>query len=70
VTLGMSIRNLLNHNNPGPIIGDIASPLFGPLQSNARHAKRRRLLGERQQQKAGTSLRAIVKQPCRPGLRH
>ena len=27
--LGMSIRNLLNHNNPGPIIGDIASPLFG-----------------------------------------
>jgi hypothetical protein len=29
VTLGMSIRNLLNHNNPGPIIGDIASPLFG-----------------------------------------
>ena len=70
VTLGMSIRNLLNHNNPGPIIGDKASPLFGPLQSNARHAKRRRLLGERQQQKAGTSLRAVVKQPCRPGLRH
>jgi hypothetical protein len=29
VSLGMSVRNLLNHNNPGPIIGDIASPLFG-----------------------------------------
>ena len=29
VSLGMSIRNLLNHTNPGPIIGDIASPLFG-----------------------------------------
>ena len=29
VTIGMSIRNLLNHNNPGPIIGNITSPLFG-----------------------------------------
>jgi hypothetical protein len=25
----MSIRNLLNHTNPGPIIGNISSPLFG-----------------------------------------
>ena len=29
LTLSMSIRNLLNHTNPGPIIGDITSPLFG-----------------------------------------
>ena len=29
IVLSMSIRNLLNHNNPGPIIGNIASPLFG-----------------------------------------
>jgi hypothetical protein len=27
--LAMSIQNLLNHTNPGPIIGDITSPLFG-----------------------------------------
>jgi hypothetical protein len=27
--VGMSGRNLLNHTNPGPIIGDITSPLFG-----------------------------------------
>ncbi len=27
--LSMSFRNLLNHNNPGPIIGNITSPLFG-----------------------------------------
>jgi hypothetical protein len=27
--VGMSMRNLLNHTNPGPIIGDITSPLFG-----------------------------------------
>jgi hypothetical protein len=27
--LGMSVRNLLNHNNPGPIVGNITSPLFG-----------------------------------------
>ncbi len=26
---GLSIRNLLNHTNPGPIIGNITSPLFG-----------------------------------------
>ena len=32
LNLGLSVRNLLNHNNPGPIIGDITSPLFG--QSN------------------------------------
>jgi hypothetical protein len=25
----MSVRNLLNHNNPGPITGNITSPLFG-----------------------------------------
>jgi hypothetical protein len=27
--VAMSARNLLNHTNPGPIIGDITSPLFG-----------------------------------------
>jgi hypothetical protein len=29
VTAGISARNLLNHNNPGTIIGNITSPLFG-----------------------------------------
>ncbi|MCU1257848.1 MAG: Cna domain protein, partial [Bryobacterales bacterium] len=29
LTIGVSARNLLNHNNPGPIIGTITSPLFG-----------------------------------------
>ncbi len=29
LTVSMSIRNIVNHNNPGPIIGNIASPLFG-----------------------------------------
>jgi len=29
LTISMSARNLLNHNNPGPIIGSITSPLFG-----------------------------------------
>jgi len=29
LTFGMSFRNLLNHNNPGPIIGNLTSPLFG-----------------------------------------
>ncbi len=29
LTVSLSARNLLNHNNPGPIIGSITSPLFG-----------------------------------------
>jgi hypothetical protein len=29
VSIGLSIRNLLNHTNAGPIIGNITSPLFG-----------------------------------------
>ena len=29
ITLAMSCRNILNHTNQGPIIGNIASPLFG-----------------------------------------
>ena len=29
LTVSMSIRNLLNHTNEGPVIGNITSPLFG-----------------------------------------
>lgn len=29
IGLGLSVRNLTNHTNPGPIVGSIASPLFG-----------------------------------------
>lgn len=29
LTFSMVVRNILNHNNPGPIIGNVASPLFG-----------------------------------------
>ena len=29
LSISMSVRNILNHTNPGPIIGNIASPLFG-----------------------------------------
>ena len=29
LTVSVAIRNLLNRNNPGPIIGNIGSPLFG-----------------------------------------
>jgi hypothetical protein len=29
VAISLSMRNLLNHTNPGPIIGNITSPLFG-----------------------------------------
>ena len=29
LSISMSARNLLNHTNPGPIIGTITSPLFG-----------------------------------------
>jgi len=29
LSIAMSINNILNHTNPGPIIGNITSPLFG-----------------------------------------
>jgi hypothetical protein len=29
LTISMQIRNITNHNNPGPIIGNITSPIFG-----------------------------------------
>jgi hypothetical protein len=29
LSISMAIRNILNHTNPGPIIGNITSPLFG-----------------------------------------
>jgi hypothetical protein len=29
LTISMAVQNILNHTNPGPIIGDITSPLFG-----------------------------------------
>ena len=34
-TIGLSIRNILNRNNPGPIIGNLASPLFGQANQPA-----------------------------------
>jgi hypothetical protein len=35
LSIGMSARNVLNHTNPGPIIGDITSPLFGRANQSA-----------------------------------
>jgi hypothetical protein len=31
----MAMRNLINHTNPGPITGDITSPLFGRANQTA-----------------------------------
>ena len=35
LTVSMQIRNLTNHSNPGPIIGNITSPLFGQANQPA-----------------------------------
>ena len=35
LTISMQIRDLTNHNNPGPIIGNITSPLFGQANQPA-----------------------------------
>jgi hypothetical protein len=35
LTISMQMRNLTNHTNPGPIIGDIASPVFGQANQPA-----------------------------------
>lgn len=35
LSISLAIRNILNHTNPGPIIGDITSPLFGRANQSA-----------------------------------
>jgi hypothetical protein len=35
LTISLSARNILNRNNPGPIIGNIQSPLFGMANQTA-----------------------------------
>jgi hypothetical protein len=35
LTISMSVRNLLNHTNPGPIVGAITSPIFGLANQSA-----------------------------------
>jgi hypothetical protein len=35
LSISMSVRNLLNHTNPGPIIGNVTSPLFGQANQPA-----------------------------------
>jgi hypothetical protein len=35
LVISMQVRNLTNHNNPGPIIGNMASPLFGQANQPA-----------------------------------
>jgi hypothetical protein len=35
LTISLSTRNLLNHTNPGTIIGNITSPLFGQANQPA-----------------------------------
>jgi Carboxypeptidase regulatory-like domain len=35
ISLAASIRNIINHNNPGPIFGNITSPFFGRANQSA-----------------------------------
>ncbi len=35
LSVSMSARNVLNHTNPGPIVGNISSPLFGRANQSA-----------------------------------
>ena len=35
LTVSMQIRNVTNHNNPGPLIGNVTSPLFGKANQPA-----------------------------------
>ena len=34
-SVSLAARNVLNHTNPGPIVGDITSPLFGQANQTA-----------------------------------
>jgi len=35
LSISMDLENIINHNNPGPIIGNITSPLFGQANQPA-----------------------------------
>jgi hypothetical protein len=35
LTISMQMRNVTNHNNPGPIVGNVTSPLFGQANQPA-----------------------------------
>jgi hypothetical protein len=35
ISLAASMRNIINHDNPGPIIGDVTSPFFGRANQSA-----------------------------------
>lgn len=35
ISVAASMRNIINHDNPGPIIGDITSPFFGRANQSA-----------------------------------
>lgn len=35
LSVATSIRNIINHDNPGPVIGDITSPFFGHANQSA-----------------------------------
>jgi hypothetical protein len=35
LTISMQMENIINHNNPGPIIGNVTSPLFGQANQPA-----------------------------------
>ena len=35
LSFSMAVRNILNHNNPGPVIGNITSPIFGQANQPA-----------------------------------
>lgn len=35
IAIALSIRNILNHTNPGPIFGNLSSPLFGRANQSA-----------------------------------
>jgi hypothetical protein len=39
LSLGFQVQNLFNHNNPGPIIGNLSSPLFGQANTLAYPAR-------------------------------
>jgi hypothetical protein len=35
LSISMDLENIINHNNPGPVIGNITSPLFGQANQPA-----------------------------------
>jgi len=60
LSIGLSIRNLFNHTNAGPIVGNISSPYFRFCEPDGGVGQQRRILRDGEQPAVGIATQADV----------